>query len=142
MPSACGATPKAIVLANFAFWNMPYRSACLYMATYMLKTAIEKANKVGGGGWPDDEAIIALLEGMMMAGPGGYVYIRPDNHQGYKDAVTGFSKNVPEYPFPILDPGRIITIPIRNITAPPGWPKGEPTSTYTWIDKTWPVVKA
>src|SRR5207302_5737198 len=26
-----------------------------YMATYMLKTAIEKANKVGGGGWPDDE---------------------------------------------------------------------------------------
>jgi len=113
-----------------------------YMATYMLKTAIEKANKVGGGGWPDDEAIIALLEGMMMAGPGGYVYIRPDNHQGYKDAVTGFSKNVPEYPFPILDPSRIITIPIRNITAPPGWPKGEPTSTYTWIDKTWPVVKA
>jgi len=45
-----------------------------------------------------------------MAGPGGYVYIRPDNHQGYKDAVTGFSKNVPEYPFPILDPSRIITI--------------------------------
>jgi len=113
-----------------------------YMATYMLKTAIEKANKVGGGGWPDDEAIITLLEGMMMAGPGGYVYIRPDNHQGYKDAVTGFSKNVPEYPFPVLDPSRIITIPIRNITAPPGWPKGEPTSTYTWIDKTWPVVKA
>src|SRR6267378_1987510 len=112
-----------------------------YMATYMLKSAIEKANKIGGG-WPDDDAIITLLEGMMMAGPGGYVYIRPDNHQGYKDAVTGFSKNVPEYPFPILDPGRIITIPIRNITAPPGWPKGEPTSTYTWIDKTWPVVKA
>src|SRR5438034_7017380 len=42
------------------------------------------------------------------------------------DAVTGFSKNVAEYPFPILDPARIITIPIRNITAPPGWPKGEP----------------
>ncbi len=112
-----------------------------YTATYMLKSAIEKANKIGGG-WPDDEAIIALLEGMMMAGPGGYVYIRPDNHQGYKDAVTGFSKNVAEYPFPILDPARIITIPIRSITAPPGWPKGEPTSTYTWIDKTWPVVKA
>jgi len=40
-----------------------------------------------------------------------------------------------------IDPTRIITIPIRNITAPPGWPKGEPTSTYTWIDKTWPTVK-
>ncbi len=111
-----------------------------YTATHMLRTAIEKANLLEGG-WPTDDAIISQLEGMMMAGPGGYVYIRPDNHQGYKDAITGFSKNVPEYPFPILDPARIITIPIRNITAPPGWPKGEPTSTYTWIDQTWPTVK-
>ena len=112
-----------------------------YTATYMLKAAIEKANRLAGG-WPDDEMIIAMLEGAMIAGPAGYVYIRPDNHQGYKEAIIGFSKHVPEYPFPILDPNRIITIPIRNITAPPGWPKGEPTSTYTWIDKTWPVVKA
>jgi len=112
-----------------------------YTATHMLRQAIERANKLAGG-WPDDDAIIGQLEGAMMAGPGGYVYIRPDNHQGYKDAITGFSKNVPEYPFPILDPARIITIPIRNITAPPGWPKGEPTSTYTWIDQTWPAVKA
>ena len=111
-----------------------------YTATYILKAAIEKANHLTGG-WPEDDAVIAMLEGQMIAGPAGYVYIRPDNHQGYKDAVTGFSKNVAEYPFPILDPSRIITIPIRNITAPPGWPKGEPTSTYTWIDKTWPVAK-
>jgi branched-chain amino acid transport system substrate-binding protein len=112
-----------------------------YTATYMLKAAIERANSLEGG-WPQDEAIVGQLEGAMMAGPGGYVYIRPDNHQGYKDAITGFSKNVPEFPFPILDPNRIITIPIRNITAPPNWPKGEPTSTYTWIDQTWPAVKA
>jgi len=112
-----------------------------YTATYMLKTAIEKANSLAGG-WPSDDAIISQLEGIMFAGPGGYTYIRPDNHQGYKDAITGFTKNVPEYPFPILDPARIITIPIRNITAPPGWPKGEPTSTYTWIDQTWPTAKA
>jgi branched-chain amino acid transport system substrate-binding protein len=112
-----------------------------YTATYMLKTAIEKANKLAGG-WPSDDAIISQLEGSGMAGPAGYIYIRPDNHQGYKDAVTGFTKNVPEYPFPILDPERIITIPIRNITAPPGWPKGEPTSTYTWIDQTWPTAMA
>src|SRR2546426_1165901 len=110
-----------------------------YTATYMLKTAIDKANHLAGG-WPEDDAIISVLEGLMMAAPAGYVYIRPDKHQGYKDAITGFSKNVAEYPFPILDPNRIITIPIRNITAPPGWPKGEPTSTYTWIDKTWPQV--
>ncbi len=112
-----------------------------YTAMHALKTAVEKANKLMGG-WPDDDAIISQLEGMMIEGPGGYVYIRPDNHQGYKDAITGFSKNVPDYPFPILDPDRIITIPIRNITAPPNWPKGEPTSTYTWIDQTWPTVKA
>lgn len=112
-----------------------------YTATLMLKAAIEKANRLAGG-WPSDDALITQLEGMMMAGPGGYVYIRPDNHQGYKDAITGFSKNVPQYPFPILDPSRIFTVPIRNITAPPGWPKGEPTSTYTWIDQTWPSVKA
>jgi len=112
-----------------------------YTGTYMLKTAIEKANRLAGG-WPDDDAIISLLEGMGYSGPGGYVYIRPDNHQGYKDTIIGFTKNVPEYPFPIMDPDRIITFPIRNITAPPGWPKGEPTSTYTWIDKTWPTAKA
>jgi branched-chain amino acid transport system substrate-binding protein len=118
-----------------------FQSEGAYTTLYMLKTAIERANKLTGG-WPDDEAIISQLEGMMYPGPAGYLYIRPDNHQGYKDAMTGFSKNVPEYPFQILDPNRIITIPIRNITAPPGWPKGEPTSTYTWIDKTWPKVSA
>src|SRR5216110_1315490 len=112
-----------------------------YTSTYMLKAAIDKANKIAGG-WPEDDAVIALLEGMMMAGPAGYVYIRPDNHQGYKDALIGFRKNPDEYPFPVLDPARIITIPIRSITAPPGWPKGEPTSTFTWIDKTWPQMKA
>jgi branched-chain amino acid transport system substrate-binding protein len=118
-----------------------FQSEGAYSTLYMLKTAVEKANKLMGG-WPDDDAIISQLEGLMYPGPAGYVYIRPDNHQGYKDAMTGFSINSPDYPFQILDPNRIITIPIRNITAPPGWPKGEPTSTYTWIDKTWPTAKA
>jgi branched-chain amino acid transport system substrate-binding protein len=118
-----------------------FQSEGAYSTLYMLKEAIEKANKLTGG-WPDEDAIISQLEGAMHAGPAGYVYIRPDTHQGYKDAMTGFSINSPDYPFQILDPTRIITIPIRNITAPPGWPKGEPTSTYTWIDKTWPTVKA
>ena len=118
-----------------------FQSEGAYSTLYMLKTAVEKANKLMGG-WPDDDAIISQLEGLMHPSPAGYTYIRPDNHQGYKDAMTGFSINSPDYPFQILDPNRIITIPIRNITAPPGWPKGEPTSTYTWIDKTWPTVKA
>jgi branched-chain amino acid transport system substrate-binding protein len=134
---------KTFVEKYYARWKEypNFQAEGAYTATYMLKTAIEKANRLTGG-WPDDDAIISLLEGMGYSGPGGYVYIRPDNHQGYKNAMTGFSKNVPEYPFPILDPDRIITIPIRSITAPPNWPKGEPTSTYTWIDKTWPTAKA
>jgi len=134
---------KSFVANYFKRWKEypNFQAEGAYTATYMLKTAIEKANRLAGG-WPDDEAIISLLEGMGYSGPGGYVYIRPDNHQGYKEAMTGFSKNVADYPFPVLDPDRIITIPIRNITAPPGWPKGEPTSTYTWIEKTWPTVKA
>ena len=58
------------------------------------------------GGWPDDDAVISQLEGLMHAGPAGYLYIRPDTHQGYKDAMTGFSINSPDYLFQILDPTR------------------------------------
>ena len=119
-----------------------FQSEGAYTTLHLLKQTIEKANKLTGG-WPDDEAIISQLEGASISGPAGYIHIRPDNHQGYKDAMTGFSMNSPDYPFQILDPNRIITIPIRNITAPPGWPAptGEDTRTYTWIDKTWPTVK-
>jgi len=116
-----------------------FQSEGAYVAMHMFQLAVERANKLTGG-WPDDEAIISQLEGLSFSGPAGYIHIRPDNHQAYKDAVTGFSVNSPDYPFQILDPKRMITIPIRNITAPPGWPKGEPTSTYTWIEKTWPKV--
>ena len=68
-----------------------------------------------------------------------------DYLKGYKDAVIGFSKNLPAYPFSTWDPDRVITIPIRNITAPPNWPKpgtshNDPTSTYNWIKETWPQV--
>jgi branched-chain amino acid transport system substrate-binding protein len=134
---------KTFVDKYYARWKEypNFQAEGAYTATQMLKAAIEKANHFVGG-WPDDDAIISMLEGMGYSGPGGYVYIRPDNHQGYKDTITGFSKNVPEYPFPILDPDRIITYPIRNITAPPGWPKAEPTSTYNWIEQTWPTAKA
>ena len=116
-----------------------FQSEGAYVAMHMFKLAVERANKLTGG-WPDDDAIIGQLEGLSFSGPAGYIHIRPDNHQGYKDAVTGFSINSPDYDFQIPDPKRIITIPIRNITAPPGWPRGEPTSAYTWIDKTWPKV--
>jgi branched-chain amino acid transport system substrate-binding protein len=105
----------------------------------LLKETVEKANRLVGG-WPEDDVIIALLEGAMHAGPAGYVYIRPDNHQGYKDAITGFAVQSKDYEFPVHDPKRVITVPIRNVTAPPGYPKGEPTTTYKWIEDTWPKV--
>ncbi|MEE9148412.1 MAG: ABC transporter substrate-binding protein [Candidatus Tectomicrobia bacterium] len=113
-----------------------------YTALYFLKAAIEKANQMVGG-WPDDEAIIAQLEGMGLDSPAGYIYLRPDNHQGYKDSVIGMSKNLPGFPFPVWDPESIVTIPIRNITAPPNWPKpgtthNESTAAANWIKTTWP----
>src|SRR5438067_12710035 len=37
--------------------------------------------------------------------------------------TVGFSKNVPEYPFPIWDPDRIIVQDVRNVSAPPDCPK-------------------
>jgi branched-chain amino acid transport system substrate-binding protein len=135
---------KAFVQRYHKRWNEypNFQSDGAYATLYMLKAAIERANKLTGG-WPDDEAIISQLEGMGYDAPAGYLYIRPDNHQGYKDAVIGFSKNNPEYPFPTWDPDRIITIPIRNITAPPNWPKpgqghNESTAAADWIKKTWP----
>ena len=138
----------AFVQRYFKRWNEypNFESEGAYVALYLLKAAIEKANKLEGG-WPEDEAIISQLEGMGMDTPSGYLYIRPDNHQGYKDTVTGFSKNLPQYPFPVWDPDRVITIPIRNITAPAGWPKpgtthNESTSAANWIKTTWPKATA
>ena len=86
--------------------------------------------------------IIAMLEGMGLDTPAGYLYIRPDNHQGYKDAIIGMTKNDPKYDFPVWDPNSIITIPIRDITAPPNWPKpgtshNELTAAANWLKTTW-----
>jgi branched-chain amino acid transport system substrate-binding protein len=135
---------KSFVQRYFKRWNEypNFQSEGAYVALYMLKNAIERANKLTGG-WPEDEAIISQLEGLGMDTPSGYLYIRPDNHQGYKDAVTGFSKNNPDYPFMTWDLNRVITIPVRNITAPANWPKpghghNESTAAADWIKKTWP----
>ena len=139
---------KAFVERYYKRWKEypNFQSEGAYMALHALKIAIERANKLAGG-WPENDAIISQLEGLGLDAPSGYLYIRPDNHQGYKDAVTGFSKNLPDYPFPVWDPNRIITIPIRNITAPPNWPKpgtthNESTAAANWLKTTWPKVSA
>jgi branched-chain amino acid transport system substrate-binding protein len=136
---------KSFVQRYYKRWNEypNFQSEGAYVALYMLKAAVDRANKLAPG-WPEDEAIIGQLEGLGMDTPSGYLYMRPD-HQAYKDAVTGFSKNLPQYEFASWDPDRIITIPIRNITAPMGWPKpgtshNESTSAANWIKTTWPKV--
>src|SRR5437773_1431819 len=121
-----------------------FESDGAYTALYLYKQAVEKANQLVGG-WPDDEAVIAMLEGTGIDAPAGYLYLRADNHQGYKDAVTGLSKNLPGYDFPVWDPASIVSIPIRSITAPPNWPKpgqghNESTAAADWIKKTWPAA--
>ncbi|MBI3516649.1 MAG: ABC transporter substrate-binding protein, partial [Proteobacteria bacterium] len=78
----------AFVKRYFERWKEypNFQSEGAYTALYMLKTAIERANKLVGG-WPEEEAIIGQLEGLGYNAPSGYIYIRADNHQGYKDAV-------------------------------------------------------
>jgi branched-chain amino acid transport system substrate-binding protein len=135
---------ESFVQRYFKRWNEypNFESEGAYTSLYVLKAAVERANRLVGG-WPEEDVIISQIEGLGLDTPAGYLYIRPDNHQGYKDTVTGFSKNVAEYPFPILDPARIVTVPIRNITAPANWPKpgtshNESTAAADWIKKTWP----
>jgi branched-chain amino acid transport system substrate-binding protein len=118
-----------------------YEAEGAYTAIQCLKAAVERANRLEGG-WPSTEAIIAQLEGLGLETPAGYLYISPINHQGYKDTMIGFSKNVPEYPFPILDPARIISIPVRSVSAPADWPKPtskdlQDTAAADWIRTTW-----
>ena len=113
-----------------------------YTGLHLFRTAVERAHRAGGG-WPDDEAIIKQLEGLSIEAPAGTVTIRKEDHRAYKDVKVGFSKNVAEFPFPIWDPERIITVPVTGMTAPPSWPKpgkghSDPSATVNWIKTTWP----
>jgi branched-chain amino acid transport system substrate-binding protein len=118
-----------------------YLAEAGYTGLYFFKTAVEKAHRVTGG-WPDDEAIIKQLEGLSIAAPSGTVTIRMEDHRAFKDVKVGFSKNLPDYAFPVWDPARIITIPVSAMTAPPSWPKpgkghNDPSATVNWIKTTW-----
>jgi branched-chain amino acid transport system substrate-binding protein len=123
-----------------------YVAEAAYTGLYLFKTAVEKANRAMGG-WPDDEAIIKQLEGLSMTAPSGTVTIRREDHRAFKDVKVGFSKNLPDYPFPVWDPERIITVPVSAMTAPPTWPKpgkghNDPSATVNWIKTTWPKAGA
>ena len=123
-----------------------YAAEAAYTGLYLFKNAVEKASAATGG-WPDDEAIIKQLEGSSIAAPAGTVTIRREDHRAFKDVKVGFSKNLPDYPFPVWDPERIITIPVAAMTAPTSWPKpgkghNDPSATVNWIKTTWPKAGA
>ena len=106
----------------FKRWNEypSFEADGAYTSLYLLKAAIEKANLLAGGGRrttpssPCSKAWVSMRRrATPISGP----------TTPYKDTVIGMTKNDPKYAFPVWDPKSIITIPIRNITAPPNWPK-------------------
>src|SRR5215813_11958427 len=145
-PAGASAANKRFVEAYQKRWGEypSYAAEAAYTGLYLFKTAVEQANKQSGG-WPDDDAIIKQLEGLSIEAPAGHVTVRKEDHRAFKDVKVGFSKNLPDYPFPVWDPDRIITIPVSAMTAPPGWPKpgttyNESTAAANWIKTTWPKL--
>ena len=149
-PGSASAANKRFVEAYLRRWNEypSYAAEAAYTGLYLFKTAVEKANRTVGGGWPDDEAIIKQFEGLSIEAPAGLVTVRKEDHRAFKDVKVGFSKNLPDYPFPVWDPERIITIPVSVMTAPPNWPRpgkggnADPSATVNWIKTMWPKAGA
>ncbi len=139
-PAGRPAANKRFVESYQKRWNEypSYTAEAAYTGLYLFKTAVEKANRQAGGGWPEDDAIIKQLEGLSIEAPAGLVSIRKEDHRAFKGVKVGFSKNPSDYPFSVWDPERIMTIPVGTMTAPPTWPKpgkdhNDPSATVNWI---------
>ncbi|MFB0521840.1 MAG: ABC transporter substrate-binding protein [Desulfatiglandales bacterium] len=96
-----------------------------YQAMYTYKHAVERAAALVGG-WPTIEEIAEAAVGLSIQTPSGHLMIRED-HNGIEDVLLGFSKKVPEFPFPILDPRRLEVFPAHMVNAPVG------VRTVDWI---------
>lgn len=101
-----------------------------YQAMYTYKHAVEKAAGLVGG-WPTIEEIAKAAVGLSIQTPSGHLMIRED-HNGVEDVLLGFSKRVPGFPFPILDPKRLEVFPAHMVNAPVG------IRTVDWINS-WKV---
>ena len=101
-----------------------------YQAMYTYKHAVEKAAGLVGG-WPTIEEIAKAAVGLSIQTPSGHLMIRED-HNGVEDVLLGFSKRVPGFPFPILDPKRMEVFPAHVVNAPVG------IRTVDWINS-WKV---
>ncbi len=143
-PANSTALNKEFVTKYFARWKEypNFQAEGAYTALNMYVAAVERASKAANGAWPEVDSVIAQLETAESIGPAGHIYVRKDNHQAYKDCITGLSKSTAQYPFPVWDLPSVITIPIKDVTAPANWPKpgnghNDPTATYNWIKTTW-----
>ncbi|HEX3035133.1 MAG TPA: ABC transporter substrate-binding protein [Thermodesulfobacteriota bacterium] len=103
-----------------------------YQAIYSYKAAVERAAALVGG-WPTVEGIAKAMVGLSIQTPSGYLTMGGD-HNGIEDALLGFTKLTPEYPFPILDPERIEVFPAFLVNPPVG------VKTVDWINS-WKVQK-
>jgi branched-chain amino acid transport system substrate-binding protein len=89
-----------------------------YQAVYAYKAAVERAASLVGG-WPTQEEIAKAMVGLSIQTPSGHLMIRED-HNGIEDVLLGFTKLTPDYPFPILDPGRMEVFPAHMVNPPVG----------------------
>jgi branched-chain amino acid transport system substrate-binding protein len=105
----------------YQMWNEwpSFEGEGAYVSGLMWKSAIEKASSLVGG-YPDHTEVIPILENMGFYGPAGYVWFRKQNHQGYKNAVTGVGGEDPTYPFATMT--EVISIPIEKVSASAEYP--------------------
>lgn len=104
----------------------PYSAYHAYQAIYVYKNAVEKAGALVGR-WPTVEEIAVAMVGLSIETPSGNLVIRED-HNGFEEALFGFTKLTPEYPFPILDPERMEVFPAHMVNPPVG------IRTVDWIN--------
>jgi branched-chain amino acid transport system substrate-binding protein len=97
-----------------------------YQAMYVYKHAVEKAAALVGG-WPELDEITKAMEGLSIQTPSGHLRIGKD-HDAVEDYLVGFTKRVPGYPFPILDPKRMEIFPGHMVHPPEG------IRTVDWIN--------
>lgn len=103
-----------------------YPSYHAFQAITAYKVAVEKASSLVGG-WPTIDQTAKAMGNLSFETPSGYLVIDKD-HNAREDCLVGISKMTKDYPFPILDPARLMVFPSFQVNAPAG------ISTEDWIN--------
>lgn len=103
-----------------------YPSYHMYQAVAGVKAAFDKALKGAAGAWPTQDQVIKAFEGVEYRVPPGRTMTIRGDHNGIEPAIIGITKQVPQYPFAILD--RITVFPPSEVNPPLG------VKTNDWID--------